>query len=151
MSSPPGGFRYYAGWFFFILTLGLPVLALIIPSLGLPAATTTVVTGALIVGGPEIAMILAVTFWGRETFAHFTGRLKASVTPPPSVSPTRYRVGLALFLGSALPSWLIAYLPHLLSDSARVPVLASADLIFVARFFVLGGEFWGKLRALFTP
>jgi hypothetical protein len=26
----------------------------------------------------------------------------------------------------------------------------AADLVFVASFFVLGGEFWEKLRALFV-
>ena len=153
-AAPPSGFRYRAGWVFFVLSFVLPLAGLLVPFLGLDKATTVVVTGAMLVGGPEVAIVVAVALWGRETFNYFMGRAKGLlklVAPPERVSPTRYRVGLVLIVGSFLPSWVLAYAPHWLGDSSRIPVLVTADLVFVASFFVLGGEFWAKVRALFTP
>jgi hypothetical protein len=150
----PSGPRYYAGWFFFVMSVTLPLGAFFVPMLGLDKATSALVTGALLVGAPEIGIVLAVAFWGKETFNYFMGRIKdwfKQFAPPPTVSPRRYYTGLVLLAGSFLPTWILAYAPQLLSDAARIPVLVSADLIFVASFFVLGGEFWGKVRALFTP
>lgn len=150
----PGGFRYHAGWVCFIASFLLAVVGLLVPMLGLDKATATVLTGALVVGGPEIAIVLAVALWGKETFQYFMGRAKGLLKlllPAHRVSPTRYRIGLVMLIGSGLPTWLLAYAPHWIADAHRMKVLASADLVFVASFFVLGGEFWGRLRALFTP
>jgi hypothetical protein len=33
---------------------------------------------------------------------------------------------------------------------ARISVNVAADMLFVVSLFVLGGEFWDKLRALFV-
>ena len=153
-AARPSGFRYRAGWVFFVLSFVLPLAGLLVPFLGLHKATTVVVTGALLVGAPEVAIVVAVALWGKETFAYFMGRAKGLlrlVAPPERVSPARYRLGLVIIAASFLPSWVFAYAPHWLHDDSRIPVLVAADLVFVASFFVLGGEFWARVRALFTP
>lgn len=150
----PAGWRYRAGWIFFILSFVLPLVGLGVPFLGFDKATTVLLTGVLLAGGPEVAIVIAVALWGRETFNYFMGRTKGllrKLAPATYVSPGRYRLGLVLFVGSFFPSWVFAYAPHWISDAARIPVLAAADLVFILSFFVLGGEFWARVRALFTP
>ena len=155
-ASPPrpSGLRYHAGWVFFILSFVLPLCGLLVPLMGLDKATTALLTGGLLVGGPELAIVIAVALWGKETFNYFMGQTKGllrKLAPPERVSPARYRFGLVLIVGICLPSWLFAYVPYWIDDASRIPVLATADLVFIASFFVLGGEFWAKVRALFTP
>ena len=45
----------------------------------------------------------------------------------------------------------MAYVPQWLADSSpqRLYVNLGADFLFLASLFVLGGDFWDKLRALF--
>lgn len=150
----PSGLRYYGGWFFLSLSVALPLCGLAVPMLGLSKSVTAVLTGALVVGAPEIATVIAIALWGKETFNYFIGRGKGmlkKLLPPATVSPARYRLGLVLFIGSGLPCWLLAYFPHWVDASSRTPILVTADFAFIASFYVLGGDFWGKVRALFTP
>jgi len=46
----------------------------------------------------------------------------------------------------------MAYAPHLLPELAmfRVYLNIFFDLVFLSSLFVLGGDFWDKLRALFN-
>lgn len=146
--------RYYGGWVFFLLSVLFPLSALLVPLLGLSKSTTAVLVGAMVVGGPEVCVVAAIALWGKETFNYFLGRAKGVfrlLLPPEHVSPTRYRFGLFVLLASAVPSWLLAYFPHWLQDGSRLAVLAAADFAFIFSFYILGGDFWGKLRALFTP
>jgi hypothetical protein len=71
--------------------------------------------------------------------------------PADVVSPARYRIGLVMFVLPVLFGWLAPYGPeHLLGfEVQHFWVNLAGDLMFVASFFVLGGDFWDKLRALF--
>ncbi|MEI9479816.1 MAG: hypothetical protein WCO26_25040, partial [Deltaproteobacteria bacterium] len=70
---------------------------------------------------------------------------------PKSVSRIRYRIGLVLFLLTVVLSWLALYLcpliPYIKDNQLLVSVLS--DLVFLISLFVLGGDFWDKLKALF--
>ena len=50
------------------------------------------------------------------------------------------------------PTYIQAYKPEWLPDSSswRWIVKIAADVIFIASLFVLGGDFWDKLHALFV-
>lgn len=153
-ATRPSQLRYLGGWVFFLLSLLLPVGGMLVPLLGLDKATSALLVGGMVVGAPEICVVAAISLWGRETFNYFLGQAKGlfrRLLPPAHVSPFRYRFGLLVFWGSALPCWLLAYFPHWLEDKSRVAVLVGADFAFIFSFYILGGDFWGKLRALFTP
>ena len=68
------------------------------------------------------------------------------------MSRTRYRVGLVMFLLPLIPTYVMAYAPQWLPDHSplRLYVNLAADFIFLSGLFVLGGDFWDKLRALFV-
>jgi hypothetical protein len=47
--------------------------------------------------------------------------------------------------------WLVSYAPHLVPGYTehRIALNITADFLFIVSLFVLGGDFWGKFRALF--
>ena len=75
-----------------------------------------------------------------------------SFKPAGNVSRPRHAIGLVLFVAPVLFAWIASYVPSLMpeEDSLHVAVNLGLDLIFAASLFVLGGDFWDKLRALFV-
>ena len=73
------------------------------------------------------------------------------VAKPHQVTPLRYNIGLIMFVLPFLPNYMISFMPHLFSISlvTRYNVIIASDALFLASLFVLGGDFWDKLRALF--
>jgi hypothetical protein len=71
--------------------------------------------------------------------------------PPTEVSLTRYRIGLVMFAGPILFAWLEPYLGHFIAafETRQLYVAGIGDGIFILSFFVLGGDFWDKIQALF--
>jgi hypothetical protein len=121
----------------------------------MPTPWKTAISGGLAVGVPEVMMLLAAAVMGKEGFAELkrrTGRIFARHGPPQQVSRARYRVGLVMFVVPLLLGWLGPYVHHHLPGHDEHPLWwnLSGDLVFVASLFVLGGEFWDKLRALFV-
>jgi hypothetical protein len=142
------------------LGIALLVLGLVIPAGTLfviatdwPTSVKTVVSGILLFG-PEIMTAVAVALMGKENFDRIgewgKGRLKA-LKPAGDVSRPRHVIGLVLLVGSVLFTWIASYVPSLMPEeyASRVAVNLGLDLIFGASLFVLGGDFWDKLRALF--
>jgi hypothetical protein len=100
-------------------------------------------------------MLIAAAVMGRQGFAELKRRLGAWLRrygPPEQVGPLRYRIGIVLFTVPLLLGWLGPYLQHHLPGYDSKPLIwhVTGDVVFVASLFVLGGEFWEKLRALFV-
>ena len=138
-----------AGW-----VLGLALIPVVNGS-GLADGLKTTLNGILLLGFPKLFLIIAVAIMGKPGFAYLK-RLIAShfrrFAPPATVSPMRYRIGLIMFvalivLGSIGPYVAADALPTL-QENRRIFAMAG-DLLLLASLFVLGGDFWDKLRALF--
>lgn len=142
------------------LKLGL---ALLLVGLILPFGTVLVlqtdwpdwvknsVSGVLIFGF-EILMFPAIALMGKENFDRIVDRVKGAlgkVLLPAKVSRTRYRIGLVMLIVPILFGWIVAYAPSLIPEGSRLLASVALDLVLAASLFVLGGEFWDKLRALF--
>jgi hypothetical protein len=140
------------------LKLGL---ALLVVGLILPFCTVLVLqtdwpdwvkngVSGLLIFSFEILMFPAVALMGKENFDRIVRQVKGVVLPG-KVSRTRYTVGLVLLIGAIFYAWLATYVPELMpSDpSDRLWANLALDLVLVTSLFVLGGEFWDKLRALF--
>jgi hypothetical protein len=145
--------RFYTGIGALALSCVLPLLAVAVPWLGLPTAHSVVLAGALVAGGPEVLCLVAVALLGKQTFqylTHMTKRVLRRTFVDRPVSRTRYYVGLAIVLLSWLPAYLYAYLPAAMpGESLRIYILAATDLAFVVSVFLMGGEFWEKVRRIF--
>jgi len=139
-----------------ILVVGLlcPLSIPWVASSGLPAGWKAVLSGLLLLGIPELMMMLAAAVLGKSGF-HFLKGLLFGIFKrhaiPKEVSPTRYRIGLVMFLVPMLWGWLTPYVAQEIPgyEEHRLAVGLLGDLLLLGSLFVLGGEFWEKLRALF--
>jgi hypothetical protein len=139
-----------------LLVLGsiLPLGAVVVAKTAWPGAIKAAVGGILLFGF-EIMAIPAVAIMGKENYEiimkKVLGWLKG-LRPAGNISMTRHVVGLVLFLLPILPTYIMGYAPRWLPDNSpmRLYVAVSADVMFIVSLFVLGGDFWDKLRALFV-
>ena len=148
------GTRYYVGIGFFVLGLICPVFIPLVTATGLSKAWKTVISGFLSIGLPELLWIAAAAIMGKKGFQYMKGRLWAFFKrhgPPDTVSRTRYRIGLCMFVLPIVFGWLVPYGPDFVPGYAgyRFWFNLTGDVMFVSSLFVLGGDFWDKLAALF--
>jgi hypothetical protein len=139
----------------FVLSIALPVAGVpLVAALGLSAAVTASVSGALLVSA-ELLGLAAVATMGKSGFAFIKGRVFGFLArhgPAAEVGRARYTVGLVMFGAPFLFGWLAPYVAELVPGVGH-PTVAFAlagDAVLVASLFVLGGNFWDKLRALFV-
>lgn len=120
----------------------------------LPVAAKTII-GGIVAFSFELLAIPAVAIMGKENFnrimkcvSGWFGRLK----PSARVGRLRYNIGLVMFVLPIVPTYVMAYFPKLLPDCSpeRLLVNIGADVVFLLSLFILGGEFWDKLRSLFV-
>ena len=112
-------------------------------------------SGLLLVGMPEIFSLMAIAVMGKDGFNYIKGKVFAFFKRhalPKEVSLTRYRIGLVLFLLPLLFGWLAPYGTELIPgyESHRLTVNLGGDFLLILSVFVLGGEFWDKVKALFV-
>lgn len=146
--------RFYLGIGALALSIIMPIFALFVPLLGLSVAQSALVVGLLIGGGPEVMALIAVALLGKATFRYLLHSVKsffrAKVLEKPA-SKGRYYFGLMINITSWIPLYLYGYLPAIMpGGDMRIYILAAADLSFVASMFVMGGEFWEKIRKIFV-
>jgi hypothetical protein len=81
-----------------------------------------------------------------KVFAMFKRALPAG-----EVNRLRYNIGLVLLIPHVFSACIIFYAPHWLPgyDEHRVAMILTADCLPVITLFILGEDFWDKLRALF--
>lgn len=154
-SGPPrAGWRLRVGLAVLIVGFLSPLLIPLVTASGLSARWKAIVSGALAVGIPELFSLAAIAIMGKSGFNYIKARFfdfLKKYGPADVVSRTRYRVGLAMFGLPLLFGWLGPYFAHLIPiyETNRIAVSVAGDLMFVASLFVLGGDFWDKIRALF--
>ncbi len=153
--APPPGRRFRLGIFFFVLSFISPVGAAIVALTNLSTALKATLGGLFLAGIPEVCTMLAVACMGKAGFAYVKNRLMAVLrrySPPREVGRVRYYIGLAMWFIPAVYAWVLLYIsldwiPGF--PEHRIPIALSFDFIFICSFFVLGGDFWDKVRALF--
>jgi hypothetical protein len=146
------GWRLKLGVALFGLSIALPVLGVpLVAAMGLSAVAT--VSGVLLVGG-EVLGIAAVAVMGKSGYAYIKNRVFGFLKqygPPAEVSGTRYTIGLVMFAMPIVFGWLAPYaadlIPGYLGNEITYGIVG--DLLLLVSLFVLGGDFWDKLRALF--
>ncbi len=149
------GWRYKAGLSLFILAVVSPAFAPLVAFTELSTEWKAIIAGFLVVGGPEVFTVAAIALLGKSGFNHLKvtlfGWLKR-YAPTREVRRSRYYIGLTMLLAPLVLGWLTGYVPQLLAFLTEHPLSVSliTDFVFFASFFVLGGDFWDKIRALFV-
>jgi hypothetical protein len=121
----------------------------------LSAEWKTGLSGVLLVGAPEGLSLLAIAIMGKDGFNYLKERVFAVLrraAPSAKVSRARYNTGLVVLVLLFVYGSFVWYAPHLVPGYSehRVAMNLTADFLFVANLFVLGGDFWAKFRALFV-
>jgi hypothetical protein len=155
-AAPPRG-RLVLGAALFVAGQLSPLLIPIVRGLDLTGVWKNVLT-VLVLIAPELGILAAVAVMGKAGFDWLTGRVEAALGrfmqrhgPPDRVGPLRYKIGLIMFVIPLLIGWAAPYAAHHLPgyQSHTLWYSLTGDLLLVASLFVLGGDFWDKLRALF--
>ncbi len=147
--------RLRLGLIVFVIGFLSPLFIPLVTASELPTKWKAVISGFLAIGIPELFSIAAIAIMGKPGFnyikARFFGFLK-KYGPADRVSRTRYRIGLVMFLLPIFFGWLAPYAPNLIPgyELHRFAVNLAGDALFITSLFVLGGDFWDKVRALFV-
>jgi hypothetical protein len=149
------GWRLRLGLAVLIVGFLSPLLIPLVAASGLSVRWKAIVSGALAVGIPEVFSLVAIAIMGKSGFNYIKARFfdfLKKYGPADVVSRTRYRFGLVMFGLPLLFGWLGPYVVHLIPiyETHRIAVGVAGDLMIVASLFVLGGDFWDKVRALFV-
>lgn len=150
--------KYYLGVTLFVfswLTFGF---AFVAPFLPVSAAIAAVIAAAFIIAG-EVTFWASVALLGKpfmqflkaKLFEFLHSRRPAELR---RVSKQRHYTGLALFLGSFISYYLAMAVPFLGLPREQmlagiIVILIVGQATFFISLFVLGGEFWAKLKKLF--
>jgi hypothetical protein len=154
-AQPAAGWRLKLGISMFVLSILLPVAGIpLVATLDLSGTMTASVSGVLLMGS-EILGILAIAVMGKPGFLYMKSRVFGLLRlygPPREVSRARYNSGLVMFILPILFGWLSIYTADYipLYDENPLAYAIGGDLLLLTSLFVLGGDFWDKIRALFV-
>lgn len=150
-AESPSKNRLILGGFIFISGFLLPLFIPIVTGSNLSTEWKAVLSGVLLLGLPEVFMLIAITILGKPGFVFLKSHLWQFIRPADKVSAARYRIGLILFFSPILFAWLNPYLELWITElqAYRMELAITGDIIFAISLFVLGGDFWLKIKSLF--
>jgi hypothetical protein len=138
----------------FIFSIVLPLLGIpFVATLGFSNSITTTVSAALLIGA-EVIGVAAIAVMGKNGYVYVKNRVLGFLKrhgPPEKVSRRRYTIGLIMFSLPILFAWLSVYIANWVPGFINnpLPYAIIGDVLFLTSLFVLGVEFWDKVRALF--
>jgi hypothetical protein len=149
-----GGWRFKLGMLIFVAAFAIWLLVPLTAALNASAATLAALSGIVFVAN-KVLLLAVVAVMGKPGFQqlkrHVFGYV-AMLAPAPKVGRLRHASGMVMFTLPLVTTFLEPYddyiWPAALTHGWQVEL--ASDLIFIASFFVLGGNFWDKIRALFV-
>ena len=151
--------KYYLGIILFAYSFIPYITVVFIPLLKLPHATALTVAGGM-VASAEIAFFFGVVFLGKPFIEMVKAKVKGYVlkkrgpaAPAPHISQARHYTGITLLILSFLPYYAaeVALLfGHLNTQGIHMVVgfMLMGEALFIISLFILGGEFWDRLKKL---
>ena len=153
-SPAAAGWRFKLGIFIFIFAFALWLLIPLAASMGAPGPRIAAMTGAIFVAN-KVLLLTCIAVMGKAGFQQLKGMVfgyAKGLAPSGPISPTRHAIGLVMFCLPLVTAMLEPYIdqifPGLRPNIWQFQALG--DLMLIASFFVLGGDFWSKIRALFV-
>lgn len=131
-----------------------PLLIPLVVASELGGAWKSLLSAILLVGLPEVLMLVSVAILGADGYRFLKEKLWAllkKTAPSAQVSRPRYIFGLILFILPLIYAWLEPYIGDLSPwvQNNHMILNITGDVLFVTSLYLLGGDFWDKLRALF--
>lgn len=124
------------------------------------SAAAAVTFGAIYLASGEIAFLAAVALLGKPFVTAVKDKIKGffrrpgQPARPRSIGRTRHAIGVSLFLLSIVPYYatmgllLLAH-PREPDRQALLYLLLAGEALFFVSLFILGEEFWARLKRLF--
>ncbi|HEX8542228.1 MAG TPA: transporter suffix domain-containing protein [Pseudomonas sp.] len=147
--------RFKAGIAIICVMAGSWLTVPIMAAVGVPGSRIAALTGILFISN-KVLLILVIAIMGKSGFQQlkrsvfgYVSNLAPSVDL--EVGPTRHKIGVVMFCLPLIAAFLEPYIdtiwPGLRPNLWQAQALG--DAMFIGSFFVLGGNFWDKVRALF--
>ena len=135
--------------------LGLALIPLVDAS-GLSTALKATLDGILLLGFPKLFLLLAIAIMGKPGYDYLASLVGPHVrpfAPSATIGAGRYRAGLTLLIAmvvlSSIGDYVASELIPMRQDHPRLVAL-TGDLLILLGLFLLGGDFWDKVRSLFV-
>lgn len=142
---------------FMVLVFGFlsPLLIPLVMTSNWPEGIKALISGGLAFGIPELFMLLAIAIMGKEGNSYLKRYIRIMIRrygPPDRVSKKRYIFGLVLFCIPLIFGFIAPYFLAGVKEYVEnvIIVTIGTDVIFLTSLFILGGDFWDKLRSLFV-
>ena len=147
--------RFVLGTSVFVFGMLSPLFVPLVATSALPTEWKATLSGVLLLGVPEVLMLVAVAILGKPGYEEMKRRLLGvlrRLRPADRVGPVRHGIGVAMFALPTLAGWLYPYIVLWLSALAEYEFQLAMvlDAIFLSSLLVLGGDFWDKLSDLFV-
>lgn len=157
MGEVKRNWKYKLGMFFLGLMIVSPLLALLVPLFNLKNSLELALQGVLLVGGPEVFLVIGVALAGKEALDTIKNKLKAIFGLPQgdyAATKRQYLLGLFLIVFGLVIQFLYAYVPMLTDMNNlydyRLYVNLTTDIIILVGIFTSGTQFVSKLKSLVT-
>ena len=153
LDPPNPGARLYTGLGIFILSFFMLPAGLFLQRYAVHHYLKHIIVGIFWLSAPTMK-IASVAILGKPSYLYIKSKFRhhvVRVIKPYHASRLRYNIGLFLFCLPVIPTYIMAYAPLFFSSNFYLHLILniSFDVIFIASLFVLGGDFWDKLKALF--
>ena len=147
------GFRFYIGLAIFIASFFMLPIGLTLRGFVADSFWKGFILASFWISAP-IMKITSIAILGKASYAWINYKVHYiyhHIAKPHQVTRLRYNIGLFLFILPFLPNYMISFMPQLapVSLHTRYLIIVISDVVFLFSLFVLGGDFWDKLRALF--
>lgn len=146
------GWRIKVGFVLFISGLiAIPLLVAILALIG--GTRFAAISGGLLVTG-EVMLVAGAAIAGKQGYAYIKATVFGFIKkygPPQKVGKIRYSLGLLIFFIPVVFGWALPYFGKHIPGHPTHTILYSiiGDVMLGIGLFVLGGDFWDKLRSLF--
>lgn len=146
--------KLFLGFIILVISFLAPFSIPLIFQLNISSSMKAILSSLLVFGIPEIGMLIAVIILGTEGYCYLKSKIIfwLSSSIPRGVSRNRYRIGISLFSISLVLGFLLPYIIYFFPISIQKNLyfyILILDLLFFISLFVLGKNFWGKIKALF--
>jgi len=154
-TTKPPTRKLIIGTVIFVIGFASPAIIPWILSTDWPDGLKAVLSGLFAFGIPELFMIIAAAVMGKQGFTYIMnglGRFLKPLAPPDEVGKIRYTIGLILFFIPIAFGFLAPYFSSHLEFMEGNELICNilGDVLIFLSLFVLGGNFWDKLRSLFV-
>jgi hypothetical protein len=158
-APPRKDWRHRLGIGLFIYSL-IPICTIELVALVPLDAAGTVTLGAVYIASGELAFLAAAALLGKPFIQSVKDKIKGffsfskSPAAPRPIGRFRHGLGVGMLLASLAPYYaamgiLLFSRPQESDARTLLYLLLSGEALFLASLFVLGGEFWERLKRLF--